>query len=159
MTAAKFTPSDPRTGEVLDPAEAALRAESIAREYVAADAAYRAAKHDADELDARRYALSVALRKVLPVEGRADGGAAWIVIAPGKPGSRRVSAAGCDAYREQLLDLDLGRMETRFRPPTISEVDAARAVLTAAGVPVSEIAPLPEPQAPSVVVVAKHGAS
>ena len=158
MSDAGFFPCDPRTGEVLAPDAAGIVAASIAVEYTAVESAYQAAVNDVRELDERRQSLRHALQKVLPVEGRADGGVAWVVLTPGKPGRRSVSAQGCDAYREQLLTLGLGRLEQTFRPPKISEVDAARAELTAAGVPVSVIAPTPEAHAPTVVIVAKASA-
>lgn len=143
----------PETGELLDAAAALEVARGVAVELVAAKRAADDAAAECRDLDRRVEFLKAAIRGLIPVEGRVQAGNAWVVVQPGKPMRRCVNTAACDAYREQLLTLGLGSVSQKYRPPTISQVDAARAELTAAGVPISEIAPTPGPYPPEVVIV------
>lgn len=144
----------PETGEVLDPAAALEVARGVAVELVAAKHAADDAAAECRDLDRRVEFLRGAIRGLIPVEGRVSAGAgAWVVVQPGKPGRRGVNALACEQFREELLSLGLGRVEQKFHPPLISQVDASRAELTAAGIPISVIAPTPEPRPDEVVIV------
>lgn len=149
-----FQAVHPVTGEVLDEATALEVASEVAALLVEEERLRRekaASLRVSEEACAR---LRSSIRSLVPVEGSVRvSPTVSVVVQPGKPGRRGVDAQACEAYRNELVALGLGRVEARFRPPKISEVDAARAELTAAGVPVSVIAPDPEKQPAEVVVV------
>ena len=130
---------DPETGEVLADAAQVL---AMATEFVAVVAAREEAQEQVRRYGDREAELDLALRSLTRPQQR-------LAVEPGvvlvrKPAARpaqRVSRPGCEPYAEQLLDLNLGRME--YKPPGIAQVRARAGELIAAGIPLEAIAPEP----------------
>jgi hypothetical protein len=79
-----------------------------------------------------------------------------VVVEPGQPGRRTVDRVVAALYREELVGLKLGRVVTEYRPPTVAEVNAARALVIAAGVNLAALIPDVPAGSPRVTVVDKR---
>ena len=143
---------DPETGEVIAD-EGQVKA--MAAEYVAVVAAREEAQEQVRRYGEREAELDLALRSLTRPQQRLEVEPGVVLVR--KPAARpaqRVSRPGCEPYAEQLLDLNLGRME--YRPPGIAEVRRRSGEIIAAGVPLDEIAPEP-PAGPDTFAVIRKG--
>lgn len=161
-----FLAVDPTTGEVLEERERQRVADEAARRIATRSAEIAALARKRAELADQLLAVEALqaqdltiIRRTVPVDGRADGGFAWITVAPGKKSAQRVSSSGCAPWREPLLALGLGMLGPAppppYKAPTLTELKAARAELAAAGIPFTELAPEPREPEPVVQVVPK----
>jgi hypothetical protein len=144
---------DPQTGEVKASAE---QVDQIAGDFVSVSRAIDEAEAELKLMRTRREELGIALRDLVPTEGRADAGDAWLVRSPAPRPAQRVSRTGAERHAEPLLGLGLGRMA--YAPPGIAEVRRERARIIAAGIPLEEIAPEPLPGPDTFEIVPKGGA-
>jgi hypothetical protein len=137
---------DPTTGELVTASHLAV-IYANAREERAEQAA------ELRKLDAEIADLYDALKEAA-ASGPIDAGAGRkLVLSPPKRPAQRVSAQGAAKYREILQDLGLGREESVYRPPSITEVRNQRALLLARGVDLDELAPEPIPGPATLEVV------
>lgn len=138
---------DPQTGEVMADREA------LAAEWVALDGEITAVRAELRELEERAAAVRRALVAVLGLDGSVRGDGWTLVVTPGSAGRRMVARDVAAAYQEQLLDRGLGERVTEFQPPTLAQVNAARAELVAAGVPLGELIVGGQPGPPQIQIV------
>lgn len=149
---------DLRTGELLEGAAAgAYLAEvnGLAAEYVSVSAAHDEALAEARRLSSSRDQLAAALGELLPPEGRADGGSAYVVMEPPARPAQRVSRQGAERHQEALLGIGLGEVVTEYRAPTAAAIRAEKPRVIAAGIPLADLLPEPIPGPPRAVVVPK----
>lgn len=142
---------DQRTGEITPPETV----ERVARDYASAMAAYEEARAVARRLeeDVRRYRED--LIAIVPAEGRIDAGDAWVVMSPPDRPAQRVDRIAAARFREQLLDLGLGKESLDFHAPTASEVRKQKDRVIAAGLPLDELLPEPVAGPPTPRIVPK----
>lgn len=163
-TSPPFTPYDLETGQVLDAEVAQMAADEAAARIRSRLSEIELREQEMAELAEQVSVLRAqdqrdleTILATLDVDGRADGGDAWLVVEPAPRRAQRVSATGCDPHREILLALGLGS-EGRppYRPPTLTQLKAARGELVARGIPFEHLAPTPRVAYPVVKVVKKE---
>lgn len=128
-----MTDIDPLTGEVIDRA-------TLITEHLAIVDATREAWTEFERLQKLRNESERQVIRVLGVDGGAitpDGRA--VAVIPGAPGRRTVDKHACEAWKEQLIAAGVGKETKAFQPPTLAQLNEARAELTARGVPVSTL--------------------
>lgn len=138
---------DPVTGEVMADREA------LAAEWVALDEEIHGVRAELRELEERAASVRRALVDDLGLDGSVRGDGWTLVVTPGSSGRRMVAKDVAQAYQEVLLDRGLGERVEEYRPPTLAQVNAARAELVAAGVPLGELVVGGQPGPPQIEIV------
>jgi hypothetical protein len=146
----------PDTALHLTPAMDVAQLQETARERLRVQDAIYDAQIELNTLTERLSQLDAAITATLGEGHRVDAGTAWLVVVPAKRASQLVSRAGCERYREELLDIGIAQEVTSVRWPTIAQVRSWEPDLIAAGVDLDVVAPTPAAGPPRIEVVAKR---
>lgn len=144
--------ADPVTGELITPDVA----RTLAAEYRALQSAITEHRHELVGLEHRHRQIANVLREYVGVDNHLDCDRFAVVVTPGTPGRRSVNPGVAEEHREALEAVGLGKTETKYKPPTLADVNKHRAALVAAGVPMSMLVDQPPPGPPVVEIVEKE---